>query len=645
MDRLVDEEKEKKSEFNKGVAIAETELFSNVLGRDIKLVEDDTMPTSATDGKTIYINPNSPIVTRSGDFHTMLNHEQAHILFKSNKYIPEILKEKFKNIPPQTIFTVYNILEDMRIEANWSKVFEGSKEGFEHLKKKTIVDNPTNPIEVLATIRADKPELIKNSSKDLKDLYESFKEKTKLLDGASFIATFPIESEILEEMEKWYKKEEQKNKKENKKKEQKDENKEGNGGSGDKNEEEKKERNGGNKSKNEEEKEQKKENKEGNGGSGDNEEKKKIEEDTKEYIKKDKSTQSEMEKVEEQEPSDISKEMVEDKLKRFGILNDDGTFTKNFDIKNLEKEEEFKTDEEDYTKLKIEKHYDKKANIINGDINKEQEEQRFSAIEIPFSTIPKLKSILNTLNQREIESEEYSGRKVNMKRLMEKIANPEKDVKPFDTLSDVNGTDFWVMLDLSGSMFFDSKIDNAKEALAKIYDTIKSSKSNIKIKMFGFTTSSEKENNKPLIFEFDRKRLNTLRANGYTPTADAVKYINEKFKKVGNAEKNLIIITDGLPYNHSHNFIDYIKKTKEEIQRIKRNNVNVFTIFIGDRKEEEDMVKNNFKLAKKTSETLTIPEIYGSKTSKDIYTIKNSEDIEPILTNIFKKDIMRKIRA
>ncbi len=609
MDRLVDEEKEKKSEFNKGVAIAETELFSNVLGRDIKLVEDDTMPTSATDGKTIYINPNSPIVTRSGDFHTMLNHEQAHILFKSNKYIPEILKEKFKNIPPQTIFTVYNILEDMRIEANWSKVFEGSKEGFEHLKKKTIVDNPTNPIEVLATIRADKPELIKNSSKDLKDLYESFKEKTKLLDGASFIATFPIESEILEEMEKWYKKEEQKNKKENKKKEQKDENKEG------------------------------------NGGSGDNEEKKKIEEDTKEYIKKDKSTQSEMEKVEEQEPSDISKEMVEDKLKRFGILNDDGTFTKNFDIKNLEKEEEFKTDEEDYTKLKIEKHYDKKANIINGDINKEQEEQRFSAIEIPFSTIPKLKSILNTLNQREIESEEYSGRKVNMKRLMEKIANPEKDVKPFDTLSDVNGTDFWVMLDLSGSMFFDSKIDNAKEALAKIYDTIKSSKSNIKIKMFGFTTSSEKENNKPLIFEFDRKRLNTLRANGYTPTADAVKYINEKFKKVGNAEKNLIIITDGLPYNHSHNFIDYIKKTKEEIQRIKRNNVNVFTIFIGDRKEEEDMVKNNFKLAKKTSETLTIPEIYGSKTSKDIYTIKNSEDIEPILTNIFKKDIMRKIRA
>ena len=662
MDNVV-EEKDNKN-FNKEVAEAEVSLFENVIGKKLNLKIDKNMPTSATDGKTIYINPNSEIIDSPKDVHTMLNHEEGHILFKSNKYVPELVSKNFPKVPKQTVFTVYNILEDIRIEDNMGRMLKGSTSGFEKLRHKVINTQPTDPIGVLGVVRAEKPELMKNAPQDLKDIYEKFKEQAELLHGANFVGTFPVEVEIMKEMKKWY---EEKIKKENKKKN--DEEKPRFGGKKEKeNNEEKQEGNKENESKKEQEglgegkenKEEKqglgsdKEEKQGSESKGE-EEQEEMEKDTENYKKKDKLSDSET-SVEMEDDSSL-KDVLEKILKNAGIINEEGKL-ENYDKDKLKKLlDENKVDSYTGTtnqQVQIKKNFDKKLGISKGDVfKKEDEETSFSSI--PTSIISQIKSVINILNQKEVQDEVMSGGKINTKRAIEKIISPNKEVSPFIAHAQKYGTDFYILLDLSGSMHNytrgtgNSRIENAKQALAKIYDTIKSSKTPINLKMFGFGTHRAGNEDVPIVFEFDRKRLNTLRVHGSTPTAHALKYMLELFKKNGDNEKNLIIITDGVPMfskslklasqrERGEEEYNYYKLTKEEVKKLKQHGVNVFTIFLGDIEDVQKEITRQFK-------DVNIQEMFGSKSGKNVYSIEKSEDINPVLTKIFKKEIMNRIRS
>lgn len=667
MDNVV-EEKENKN-FNKEVAEAEVSLFENVIGKTIDLKLDKNMPTSATDGKTIYINPNSEIIDSPKDVHTMLNHEEGHILFKSNKYVPELVSKNFPKIPKQTVFTVYNILEDIRIEDNMGRMLKGSKEGFEKLRHKVINTQPTDPIGVLGVVRAEKPELMKNAPQDLKDIYEKFKEQAELLHGANFVGTFPVEVEIMKEMKKWY---EEKIKKENKKKN--DEEKPRFGGKKEKeNKEEKQEGNKENESKKEKEglgegkenKEEKqglgsdKEEKQGSGskskGEEEKEEQQEMEKDTENYKKKDKLSDSET-SVEMEDDSSL-KDVLETALKDAGIINEEGKLEK-YDKEKMKKfldENKVDTTNTRNKGLFIKKNFDNKLGISKEDVFKESDilDSKYSD-DIPVSIISQIKSVINILNQKEVQDEVMSGGKINTKRAIEKIISPNKEVSPFIAHAQKYGTDFCILLDLSGSMDNrnkgeESKLNYAKQAVAKIYDTIKSSKTPINLKMFGFGTDRVGNDYIPVVFEFDRKRLNTLQPHGNTPTAHAFKYMLELFKKNGDNEKNLIVITDGVPYfiksskqtttqeleDEVHN---YFKLTKEEVKKLKQHGVNVFTIFLGNIEHVQREIKREFK-------DVNIQEMFGSKSGRKVYSIEDSKNIKPVITDIFKKEILKRIRS
>ena len=89
-----------------------------------------------------------------------------------------------------------------------------------------------------------------------------------------------------------------------------------------------------------------------------------------------------------------------------------------------------------------------------------------------------------------------------MNRVIQKAIHPLLSTKIFKRTLDSEAADFWILLDLSYSMSRENKLTNAKKALATVYDSIKSTKSPINIRMFGFSTlkrrDSSEKNHVPL---------------------------------------------------------------------------------------------------------------------------------------------------
>lgn len=703
---------EKDDFYKKGVAENEVKAFSNAINRPIDLEETNLVQISATDGKTILINPKSKIIKSSEDIHTMLNHEQAHVLFQSNQFIPEALERAYPEMSMEAIKTVYNILEDFRIESNWVNIFPGSRRGYDTIKKDRLFNEvPQNPIEVLGCIRCGREDLIEKSSPEMRKLAEKFSPKIKELAGKNYVATFVVESEILKDIHDWYKKQpfrvkSAKNAAEASKEEipedpeyQKGYDDGFNAGVKDyikkvgkenfkgrvvkstggisvkkinksskrykegyedgyeigvkgneeqensqQNEEQQKRRgwnpahwqnNDGNQQKGNEE-EEAEESSEASEGLTEKQIKEKMSEAAKSYEEKDGLTKSEEEV--ERKPPNLSKSEVDDTLVEESIIDAEG---KPMEISEGKRERIMNNSEAQEANTSMETKaatgYNEKAGVIDKDIFKEMDEIRAKRLHIPTippSPIMSVKRVLKEINQKEEEIEAEEGKKMNISKAIQKIINPESNAKPFKRNIGKESTDFWVLLDLSGSMK-DARLQMCKNAMASIYDSIKATRNPIGIRMFGFTSVPEEMGKTPLVFEIDRKRLNSLQTGLYTPTADAVSYVTSKFKKEGVAFKNLIILTDGFPDNGiPKNFEAYALKTEREIKKARSEGINVFTLFIGsDKKELEEL---------KTEYGVDVPKTFGSK---NMIAVKNLDDVDRELTYFFKKEILKKLEA
>ena len=198
------------------VLAAETELFSNALDRKLHFSAKGSLggspvSTSATDGKNIDINPSNPVADSEDDFHSLFSHEIAHILFKSNHYIPlKLSKEKeFEKIPLRVIATMYNIVEDHRIEQNYIKVFPGTEEGFKTIKPR-LMQNPKphtikDPINTLLAVRCDIKEAVEEGK--MTELYEKCETEMAKLKDKDYTASYPVLKTILGYVKEFYKKE------------------------------------------------------------------------------------------------------------------------------------------------------------------------------------------------------------------------------------------------------------------------------------------------------------------------------------------------------------------------------------------------------------------------------------------------------
>lgn len=193
---------------------ADVELFGNGLKKQLTFIPTDGISTSATDGQDIYENIKSNSVARNeDDLHKLLKHEYSHILFQSNQATVDLVSQKYPKVARDLIADIYNIIEDYRIEENWSKAFPADRSDFEDLKKnlkenaiqRLKKDNKVSdtPIDALFAARIGNNEILKGAPKEIETLYPEYKKQLQSLNGKSYLASYPVLRDVVAGMEKW----------------------------------------------------------------------------------------------------------------------------------------------------------------------------------------------------------------------------------------------------------------------------------------------------------------------------------------------------------------------------------------------------------------------------------------------------------
>ena len=625
----------------------EVDLFNRAAKKKLEYKEvppilSSILTTSATDGKTIFMNPRTEVAKTELNFHDLINHELAHVLFKTNKAIPKQLEKDFKNIPFDAIKDIYNILEDYRIEVGWGRIFSGTIKGFNDLKdnilrsvmrEKGKINNPFLAI-LIARAFADNPSwsaeyhhplygsIMAKMPPKIREIYDYAKEELKLLNGTDYLMTYPVEKEILEKVQDYYK-ERKKKEKEERAMEAEGTGKATSGAAGG-------ESAGKGKMSGKEKGEGGKKKKAGKGGKGEPKVKiieltpedmevlkKLMGEDDKKVRDKSPLVKSESDKFPEPSPKE------EEELK--GVV--DGHVT-GAGLRDESKEKfgrEVTDARERYKGTKIINDY------IENNLDKVSKEYDKVGSKAKLNVKPSAK-ITNTLtNLKNIYKDEYylSGKRLDINKAIQKKISPhEASSKVFHKPDIERGVEFHILLDLSGSMG-GTPVDTEKEILATLYDSIIPYNKNVKIKMYGFKGNDigvESEHNEPHVFEFDRKTLPKLYTGGNNPTTTALAYLKGELKKNPSINKNILLITDGIVNGYGHE-VNEEKMVNEEIKRITNSGTNLFTIFIKNSGSGEEELKEIFKPSTQT------------------FFVRDASESRKVLEDVIVQEIARKLSS
>ena len=134
-------------------------------------------------GKDITFNGQHEIIEDMGDAYALLHPELAHILFKTDVRNWTTLYKEFPNVKKEHIGAILNILEDIRIEHAWGKLFPGNYAQFLVIRKRTITEVPTEPIGLLLAVRAGRQDLIAESNIWLQILAKKYVKSIKKIRG------------------------------------------------------------------------------------------------------------------------------------------------------------------------------------------------------------------------------------------------------------------------------------------------------------------------------------------------------------------------------------------------------------------------------------------------------------------------------
>ncbi|MHA1238157.1 MAG: hypothetical protein ACTSSJ_02750 [Candidatus Odinarchaeia archaeon] len=147
---------------NKAVFYKTGSIFSEIVGRELKIKFVDDKITPYSDEFTIYlpIVKSPPIILDENDLYTVLEHELAHHVFGTDyKAAKKWAEEKYPEVK-DVAFKIWEILEDQRVESLWGQLYEGSLHRFKIIRSRLINRDTKNLIEVLIAARGKRFDLI-----------------------------------------------------------------------------------------------------------------------------------------------------------------------------------------------------------------------------------------------------------------------------------------------------------------------------------------------------------------------------------------------------------------------------------------------------------------------------------------------------
>ena len=198
-----------KFKYNKKVYDKTAKMFGQIMGTDIS-VEITNSGTCAIgqrrdDAKKyiIFLNPNAPYVKDEKVFYACEEHELAHPLFGSDGEGIETGAKEISDryydfgILPAEAQGVLSILDDQRIEANWSDIYPGSMRQFKRLREGLVTKKPMSASMILLCARSQKKELVHPY---FHDFYDYCVDMLQVVEFKDFSIIFKVAEEIIK---KW----------------------------------------------------------------------------------------------------------------------------------------------------------------------------------------------------------------------------------------------------------------------------------------------------------------------------------------------------------------------------------------------------------------------------------------------------------
>ena len=141
----------------------------------------------------------------------------------------------------------------------------------------------------------------------------------------------------------------------------------------------------------------------------------------------------------------------------------------------------------------------------------------------------------------------------------------------------------WLVLDVTGSMRENNKIELLKKMARKIVNDLLKEDENIQIGIITFNTDAytarqgkqELTNNKDTLL----KEIRKIKAAGDTNINPALEMVEKRFNdsNAKNKVKYMYILTDGISEDRD--------QARDKIRQLKKNNINIYTALIGDPSE------------------------------------------------------------
>ncbi|MCK5139067.1 MAG: hypothetical protein KAQ85_04420, partial [Thermodesulfovibrionia bacterium] len=223
-------------------------IFSSVLGVKINVQFTDSGLNNVAEIEPkeylVSLNPHKPFIKTQKQFFRIMEHEIAHLLFKSDiniiqKFAKKMAK-KYEDFGIQELQAKLSMfaIEDHRVEANWGFIYLGSKYYFNQLKSGAINRVPTDLAQLVLAARCEAEHLVHPF---FRDFYNFTMSKLRETEGKTMVASVRVGDQIIEKYIETIKNFLQQKKDEEKKEKQEEEQEEGfsNGSSPDGNEPEK----------------------------------------------------------------------------------------------------------------------------------------------------------------------------------------------------------------------------------------------------------------------------------------------------------------------------------------------------------------------------------------------------------------------
>jgi len=523
-----------------------TEIFGEIVGKKLELRIHENEERCYTDGKNIVVGLKS--AETQDEIYGFLEHELAHIVFHSD--VRNL--EKFIKVYPSEMrdiaMKVFNIVEDHRVESCWGKIYAGSANRFDRLKRKYVLRTiPQTLLEVLLAVRADRWDLI---PEEYMDIAKTFTGYLKKVEGRTAKATFIVARKIMEIISETL------TQKESQKSQPQSESGLKDKGSEDKGPEEALE-------------DMDKGSQEDEGGGKDRREENKGED----FSEVQKNIMREVELDARYVPLDRTQLDIKTRECKLDASKDEE------EILQEAEEEMNKLIENVKEKLYQETHSPPEdAGIVGKIITKDVYGWLKAKIEPEMGVVSGLRRAFTRIKGKMKVVETEEGVEIDIDNYIQRKSNPNVQ-EIFQVEESSTGLNIILLLDISRSMGL-LKLLEAKKILLTLYHAIRGI-SGINLEIYGFSGSSYSPYVTPVV-KLDVERIMTIipsEAYPYTHTYDAVKYCgNVLKKKVG--KKLLIILTDGKPEAERLGEELARKYTSIAIEKVRQEGIKVYTIMV-----------------------------------------------------------------